>query len=48
MIAEDVAMIKVSEQDQGENEDIMIGDMMMSFPGSTKDTQVINADKYEM
>lgn len=48
MIAEDVAMIKVSEQDQGENEDIMIEDMMMSFPGSTKDTQVINADKYEM
>ena len=48
MIAEDVAMIKASGQDQGEGEDIMVGDMMMSFPGSTKDAQVINAAEYKM
>ncbi len=48
MIAEDVAMVKVSGQDQEKDEDMMVGDMVMSFLGGKKDAQVINAAEYKM
>jgi len=50
MIAEDVAMIKVSGQDS-DNEDGeagMVGGMLGSFLGKLKDTQIINAAEYKM
>ncbi len=48
MIAENVAMIKVSGQNQEEGEDIMNDDMMISFPISTNADQGINAAEYKM
>ena len=48
MIAEDVAMIKVSGQDQDPQEDEMLGGMFGSLLGKLKDTQVINAAEYKM
>ena len=50
MIAEDVAMIKVSEQgsEDEEGEDGMVAGMLGSFLGKLKDTQIINAAEYKM
>ena len=50
VIAEDVAMIKVSEQDSDDedSEDGMVGGMLGSFLGKLKDTQIINAAEYKM
>ena len=50
MIAEDVAMIKVSGQDSDDEdgEDGMVGAMLGSFLGKLKDTQIINAAEYKM
>ena len=48
VIAEDVAMIQVSGQDQEDEEDGMVGGMLGSFLGKMKDTQVINAAEYKM
>ena len=49
MIAKDVAMINVSEQDQGdETEECMVGGILGGILGKLKDTQVINAAEYKM
>ena len=50
MIAEDVAMIKVSEQDSDDEdgEDGGALGMFGSFLGKLKDTQIINAVEYKM
>ena len=50
MIAEDVAMIRMSGQDADDEdgEDGMIGGMLGSFLGRLKDTQIINAAEYKM
>ncbi len=50
MIAEDVALIKVSGQDSDDEdgEDGMVGGMLGSFLGKLKDTQIINAAEYKM
>lgn len=50
MIAEEVAMIKVSGQDSDDEDgaDGMVGGMLGSFLGKLKDTQIINAAEYKM
>lgn len=47
MIAEDVAMVRVSGQEQ-EGPGGMVDDMLGGFFGKLKDTQVINAAEYKM
>lgn len=47
MIAEDVAMVRVSGQKQ-EGPGGMVDDMLGGFFGRLKDTQVINAAEYKM
>jgi len=48
MIAEDVAMIKVSGQNQKDEEDGEAHGMIGSTFGKLKDTQVINATEYKI
>ena len=48
VIAEDVAMIKISGQDQEDSEDGMVDGILSSFFGKLKDSQVINAAEYKM
>ena len=48
LVAEDVAMIKVSGQDQEDEEDGEAKGMLGSFLGKLKNTQVINAAEYKM
>ena len=48
MIAEDVAMIKISGQDQEESADGMVDGILGGFFGRLKDAQVINAAEYKM
>jgi hypothetical protein len=48
MIAEDVAMIRVSGQDHDDEEDGTVNGMLGTIFGNGKDTQVINAAEYKM
>ena len=48
MIAEDVAMIRIAGQDQGDSEDGMVDGLLGSYFGKLKDAQVINAAEYKM
>ena len=50
VIAEDVAMVKVSclGEEEAEDEDGMAGGILGGFFGKLKDTQVINAVEYKM
>ncbi len=48
LIAEDVAMIRISGQEPEDGGDGTFGDMLGGFFGKLKDAQVINASEYKM
>ena len=48
MIAEDVAMIRISGQDEEEDSDRSSGGLLKGVLGNLKDAQVINAADYKM
>ena len=48
MIAEDVALIRISGQDEEEDREGSAGGLLKGVLGNLKDTQVINAAEYRM
>ena len=48
MIAEDVAMVRISGQDEEEEREGSAGGLLKGVLGNLKDTQVINAAEYQM